>query len=205
MHGNLSAARGSGNASRVAGSTSDLISAGLPSVRVVWPHEFLTAVLCRQRAFADCRMNTASKLQTAPECSQATSRATRPCIAMLEAWWIGALSQNSMLSMAARQEADARACGQEHIGDRMRLAGVVLQLDWQAALEGSQMMQKPAEFARIAEESVAKSMDRARSEAASRGWLSKDLPSGNPSVNSLRAAASCAYAESQFSQLMRGA
>lgn len=63
----------------------------------------------------------------------------------------------------------------------MRLAGVVLQLDWQAALEGSQMMQKPAEFARIAEESVAKSMDRVRLEASSRGWLSKDLPSGIPS------------------------
>ena len=64
----------------------------------------------------------------------------------------------------------------------MRLAGVVLQLDWQAALEGSQMTQKPAEFARIAEASVASNMDRIHLEASSRGWLSSDLPSGTPSV-----------------------
>lgn len=67
---------------------------------------------------------------------------------------------------------------QECIGDRMCLAGVVMQLDWQAALEGSQMMQQPQEFARIAEEGVAKNMDRIRLEAATRGWLSHDLPSG---------------------------
>ena len=66
----------------------------------------------------------------------------------------------------------------------MRLAGVVLQLDWQAALEGSQMMQKPTEFARVAEESVARNMDRVQLEASSRGWLSKDLPSGTPSNSS---------------------
>ena len=76
----------------------------------------------------------------------------------------------------------------------MRLAGVVLQLDWQAALEGSQMMQKPAEFARVAEESVARNMDRVRLEASSRGWLSKDLPSGTPSVNSPCTTVSCVHA-----------
>ena len=77
----------------------------------------------------------------------------------------------------------------------MRLAGVVLQLDWQAALEGSQMMQKPAEFARIAEESVGKNMDRIRLEASSRGWLSKDLPSGTHSVSSQCANASLRMCE----------
>ena len=64
------------------------------------------------------------------------------------------------------------------VGDRMRLAGVVMQVDWQAVLQGSQMMQQPQEFARIAEESVAHKMDCVRQEAASRGWLSNDLPSG---------------------------
>ncbi|CAL5227244.1 g10172 [Coccomyxa viridis] len=64
------------------------------------------------------------------------------------------------------------------IGDRMRLAGVVMQVDWQAVLQGSQMMQRPKEFARIAEESVAQNMERVRQEASSRGWLSNDLPSG---------------------------
>ncbi len=70
-------------------------------------------------------------------------------------------------------------CGlQTCIGDRMRLAGVVMQVDWQAVLQGSQMMQRPKEFARIAEESVAQNMERIRQEASSRGWLSNDLPSG---------------------------
>ena len=85
----------------------------------------------------------------------------------------------------------------------MRLAGVVLQLDWQAALEGSQMMQKPAEFARVAEESVARNMDSVRFEASSRGWLTKDLPSGNPSVNSPCTPALCAHAGRQIFQLLR--
>ena len=65
------------------------------------------------------------------------------------------------------------------VGDRLRLAGVVMQVDWQAVLQGSQMMQQPKEFQRIAEESVTKKMDSIRQEAASRGWLSNDLPSGN--------------------------
>ena len=64
------------------------------------------------------------------------------------------------------------------IGDRMRLAGAVMQVDWQGVLQGSQMMQQPQEFARLAEESVARKMDSVRREAASRGWLSDDLPSG---------------------------
>jgi len=69
---------------------------------------------------------------------------------------------------------------QECIGDRMRLAGVVMQVDWQTVLQGSQMMQQPKEFARLSEENVATNMDRVRKEAASRGWLSNDLPSGGP-------------------------
>ena len=64
------------------------------------------------------------------------------------------------------------------IGDRVRLAGVVMQVDWQAVLQGSQMMQQPKEFARIAEESVAQKMGSVRQEATQRGWLSNDLPSG---------------------------
>lgn len=85
----------------------------------------------------------------------------------------------------------------------MRLAGVVLQLDWQAALEGSQMMQKPAEFARVAEESVARNMDRVRLEASSRGWLSKDLPSGTPSVNFPGTTVSCVHAAPDFPAVAR--
>ena len=53
-----------------------------------------------------------------------------------------------------------------------------MQVDWQGVLQGSQMMQRPKEFARIAEESVAQNMERVRQEATSRGWLSNDLPSG---------------------------
>ena len=68
---------------------------------------------------------------------------------------------------------------QKCIGDRMRLAGVVMQVDWQAALQGSQMMQQPKEFSRLAEQNVAQNMDRIRAEAASRGWLADDLPSGS--------------------------
>lgn len=64
------------------------------------------------------------------------------------------------------------------IGERMRLAGVVMQVDWQAVLQGSQMMQQPKEFARIAEESVAQKMGSVRQEAMQRSWLSNDLPSG---------------------------
>lgn len=55
-----------------------------------------------------------------------------------------------------------------------------MQVDWQAVLQGSQAMQQPKEFQRIAEESVAQKMDTVRQEAASRGWLGNDLPSGMP-------------------------
>ena len=61
----------------------------------------------------------------------------------------------------------------------MRLAGVVMQVDWQAALQGSQMMQQPKKFSRLAEQNVAQNMDRIRAEAASRGWLANNLPSGS--------------------------
>ena len=54
-----------------------------------------------------------------------------------------------------------------------------MQVDWQAALQGSQMMQRPMEFSRLAEQNVAQNMDRIRAEAASRGWLANDLPSGS--------------------------
>lgn len=53
-----------------------------------------------------------------------------------------------------------------------------MQVDWQAALQGSQMIQQPKDFSRLAEEDVAQNMDRIRAEAASRGWLANDLPSG---------------------------
>jgi len=103
---------------------------------------------------------------------------------------------------------------QECIGDRMRLAGVVMQVDWQTVLQGSQMMQQPKEFARLSEENVATNMDRIRKEAASRGWLSNDLPSGKKTIfapsacnqhdNAITRGAMCKFLVSPTSLLASG-
>ncbi len=66
-------------------------------------------------------------------------------------------------------------------------------------LQGSQMMQRPKEFARIAEESVAQNMERVRQEATSRGWLSNDLPSGMIDSSSFPCQADHACCNSQES------